>query len=133
SRLFTHTDQAIAVDCGMFCFVGADQFLPGARPRSVHHGRLALLADQRQPSGGRDPPLWIYLGARLMVNFFSGMITMGFLVAALFFFRFWKQTRDFLFMSFAVSFILLALGQTAGVVSQSYREDEIWIYLFRLA
>lgn len=68
-----------------------------------------------------------------MVNFFSGMITMGFLVASLFFFRFWKRTGDFFFGIFAVSFILLALGQTAGMISQSYREDETWIYLFRLA
>jgi hypothetical protein len=68
-----------------------------------------------------------------MVNFFSGMITMGFLVASLFFFRFWKRTNDQLFATFGISFILLALGQTAGVISQSYREDETWIYLFRLA
>ncbi|HZS63405.1 MAG TPA: DUF5985 family protein [Xanthobacteraceae bacterium] len=68
-----------------------------------------------------------------MASFFSGMIAMGYAVAALFFFRFWKRTADSLFAIFGVSFVLLALGQTAGVVWQSYREDETWIYLFRLA
>jgi peptidoglycan/LPS O-acetylase OafA/YrhL len=46
-----------------------------------------------------------------MIEFLSGAVTMGFIVAALFFTRFWRRTRDRLFLAFAVAFALLALNQ----------------------
>ena len=46
-----------------------------------------------------------------MIEFVSGLITMGFLVAAGFFARFWRQTADRLFLAFAIAFVLLALNQ----------------------
>jgi hypothetical protein len=30
----------------------------------------------------------------MLLNFLSGALTMGFLIAGLFFLRFWKRTRD---------------------------------------
>ena len=39
----------------------------------------------------------------------SGAVLMGYLVAGLFFFRFWKETQDRLFASFAAAFWILAL------------------------
>jgi len=68
-----------------------------------------------------------------MYQFLSGVIAAGFLVAALFFFKFWKSTGDWLFAAFGVSFILFALGQISSAVVQVSREDLNWIYLFRLA
>lgn len=68
-----------------------------------------------------------------MAALFSGMITAGFLVAALFFFRFWKQTRDSLFAIFGVSFLLFATSQAASVFFNAPRDDRIWVYLLRLA
>ncbi|HEY4640808.1 MAG TPA: DUF5985 family protein [Thermoanaerobaculia bacterium] len=44
-----------------------------------------------------------------MILFLSGVLTMGYLVAALFFLRFWRQTRDRLFGWFAAAFFILAL------------------------
>ena len=38
------------------------------------------------------------------LDFLSGAISMGFLVAAVFFLRFWRDTRDELFLAFALSF-----------------------------
>jgi peptidoglycan/LPS O-acetylase OafA/YrhL len=46
-----------------------------------------------------------------MIEFLSGAITMGFLVAAGFFMRFWRQTADRLFLAFAIAFALLAINQ----------------------
>ena len=46
-----------------------------------------------------------------MIEFFSGAVTLGFLVAAGFFLRFWRQTADRLFLAFALAFVLFALNQ----------------------
>jgi hypothetical protein len=46
-----------------------------------------------------------------MIEFFSGAVTLGFLVAAGFFVRFWRQTADRLFLAFAFAFVLFALNQ----------------------
>jgi hypothetical protein len=46
-----------------------------------------------------------------MSAFLSGMEVMAFLVAALLFFRFWRKTRDVLFMAFGAAFCLFALNQ----------------------
>ncbi len=46
-----------------------------------------------------------------LVSYLAGAVTMGFLVAALFFLRFWRRTRDRLFLAFGAAFALLALNQ----------------------
>ncbi len=65
--------------------------------------------------------------------FLSGMITMGFLVAALFFARFWARRRDLLFLAFCAAFLLLALNQALLTLSGVPSEERSWIYLLRLA
>jgi hypothetical protein len=69
-----------------------------------------------------------------MVNdFLAGAIVMGFLVAALMFLRFWKRTREGLFLAFSGSFLLL--GATQGLLTLGNFQDEerSWLYLLRLA
>ena len=46
-----------------------------------------------------------------LLDFLSGSVTFGFLLAALFFLRFWRRTRDGLFLAFATAILLLGLGQ----------------------
>jgi hypothetical protein len=41
----------------------------------------------------------------------AGALTMGFVIAGLFFLRFWRQTRDRLFALFALSFFVMALNR----------------------
>lgn len=65
--------------------------------------------------------------------FLSGMVTMGYAVAAAFLARFWVRTRDGLFAAFALAFALLAVGQALQVVLDIPREERSWVYLFRLA
>jgi Family of unknown function (DUF5985) len=65
--------------------------------------------------------------------FLSGMVTAGFLLAGLFFARFWSRSRDPLFAAFSAAFWLLALNQGLLVVSGIPREELSWTYLLRLA
>ena len=66
-------------------------------------------------------------------EFWAGMITMGFLVASLFFVRFWRRTGDWLFIAFGIAFLLFALNQALVVLTGIPREEQSWIYLLRLA
>lgn len=65
--------------------------------------------------------------------FLSGAITMGFVVAGLFFLRFWKRTGDSLFLSFAFAFWLLGLTQALLALTNMPVEERSWLYLIRLA
>jgi uncharacterized membrane protein HdeD (DUF308 family) len=67
-----------------------------------------------------------------MFQFLSGMVATGFLIAALFFFRFWRRTGDSLFATFGISFILFAIGQSASLVGDTPQDDRTWVYLLRL-
>ena len=68
-----------------------------------------------------------------MLAFLSGMTTMGYVIAGLFFFRFWWRTRDRLFVYFGVSFCLLAISQALSALSGISGDAQSWIYLPRLA
>jgi len=65
--------------------------------------------------------------------FVQGFITMGYVVAGLFFLRFFTRTRDGLFAAFAAAFWLLALNQALVGLSAVPREEATWFYLLRLA
>lgn len=69
----------------------------------------------------------------LHVGFLGGLIAMGLLVAAAFFLRFWRRTRDGLFLAFSASFALMALNQTLVILLQVPREEQSMFYLLRLA
>ncbi len=64
--------------------------------------------------------------------FLSGAITFGFVVAALFFARFWRRTGDGLFLAFAIAFALLGLNQALLVLSGIPVEERSPLYLIRL-
>ena len=65
-------------------------------------------------------------------DFLSGAVALGFFVCGLFFLRFWRRTRDPLFMSFAAAFALLGLGQSLVALANIPAEERAPIYLFRL-
>lgn len=68
-----------------------------------------------------------------LFDFLSGAITLGYLVAGLFFLRFWQRTRDGLFLAFAISFALLGVGQAVQALASIPEEERSYIFLFRLA
>lgn len=67
-----------------------------------------------------------------MIEFLSGAVTFGYLVAALFFARFWKKTGDRLFIAFAVAFVLLALNQALAQWLGAADERVGYTYLLRV-
>jgi hypothetical protein len=67
-----------------------------------------------------------------MNEFLSGAVTLGYLVAALFFLRFWRSTTDRLFLAFAVAFALFALNQGLAPALAVYRESTSFIYGLRV-
>lgn len=68
-----------------------------------------------------------------LFDFLSGAITLGFLVAGLFFLRSWHRTRDSLFLAFAVAFVLLGLGQAVQSLASIPQEERSYLFLIRLA
>ena len=67
-----------------------------------------------------------------MVLFLGGMLAMGYLVAALFFLRYWRRTRDRLFASFAVALFILAVQRALLAADLAIVEDRTWYYGLRL-
>jgi hypothetical protein len=67
-----------------------------------------------------------------LLDFLSGAATFGFLLSGLFFLRFWKRTRDGLFLAFAAAFLLLGVGQGLLALANIPVEERSWLYLFRL-
>lgn len=73
---------------------------------------------------GLDPILSAYA---------AGVITLGFLTTGLFFVKFWRRTKDGLFLAFAVAFALLAANAAIPVLLNVPSENQSYIYLLRLA
>jgi len=67
-----------------------------------------------------------------LYDFLSGALALGFGVCALFFLRFWRRTREELFLAFAFAFLLLGIGQTVLDLANIPTEERGSLYLFRL-
>jgi Family of unknown function (DUF5985) len=67
-----------------------------------------------------------------MEQLLMGAIAAGSVLAGLFFFRFWHQTRDRFFLYFAGSFWLEALNRIALALVEHANEQEPLFYVFRL-
>lgn len=63
--------------------------------------------------------------------FMLGAITMASLASGFFFLRFWRDTRDRLFLFFAISFGLEALSRTALALSEQPNEGDPLLYVIR--
>ena len=61
-----------------------------------------------------------------------GGIAMAALVAGLFFLRFWRETRDRLFLFFGLAFFVEALNRVALALSARPSEGDLIFYVVRL-
>jgi hypothetical protein len=68
-----------------------------------------------------------------LYDFLSGAVALGFAACALFFLRFWRRTREELFLAFALAFLLLGVGQTVLALASIPTEERGSLYLLRLA
>lgn len=67
-----------------------------------------------------------------MINgFLLGIIATSSLTAGIFFLRFWRDTRDSLFLTFAIAFIAEGLNRTAMLLLKQPNEGSPWIYVVR--
>ena len=62
----------------------------------------------------------------------SGAVSVAWLIAGLFFLRFWRQTRDPFFLYFTAAFWLEAASRVVAAFLLSTSEDEPILYLVRL-
>jgi hypothetical protein len=67
-----------------------------------------------------------------MQQFLLGGMAVLCLVAALFFFRFWRETSDRLFIIFSASFFLLGLTRLGLTIARDPTEGETSLYWVRL-
>ena len=68
-----------------------------------------------------------------LYDFLAGAVSFGCFVCALLFLRFWRRTRDELFVAFALAFGLLGIGQAIVGLAKLPTEERGSLYLFRLA
>ena len=67
-----------------------------------------------------------------MILFVSGAVTFAFLVAAIFFLKFWKSTADRLFLGLGIAFFLFALNQLTAALLGPADERSGYSYLLRV-
>ena len=67
-----------------------------------------------------------------MIDLMSGILVALDLVAGLFFLRFWRASRDRLFVLFGVAFWILALQRVLLSITRAVVEDQAMFYTLRL-
>ena len=68
----------------------------------------------------------------MSADFISGGTLVAAVVIALFFLRYWHQTRDRLFLMFAAGFFTLALSRLILAFLEEDDEGRVFVYAFRL-
>lgn len=68
----------------------------------------------------------------MIEGFLLGIIATSSVMAGIFFLKFWKHTRDFLFVAFAIAFIIEGLSRASVLLLAKPNEGSPWIYLVRL-
>jgi peptidoglycan/LPS O-acetylase OafA/YrhL len=68
----------------------------------------------------------------IAVAYLNGAATLGYIVAAAFFLRFWRKTRDRLFLAFSVAFALLAINQVLATFIGAGDENVVYAYVLRV-
>ena len=64
-------------------------------------------------------------------GFLLGVIATCSLLAGLFFLRFWRDTRDSLFLNFALAFIIEGINRTVMMFYAHPNEASPWVYIVR--
>jgi len=68
-----------------------------------------------------------------MINgFLLGIIATASVTAGVFFLRFWRDTRDSLFLAFGVAFLIEGINRSGMLLLRQPNEGSTWIYLIRL-
>lgn len=68
----------------------------------------------------------------MLEGFFLGVIVTASIVAAAFFWKFWRQTRDMLFLAFSAAFLVEGINRLSFLLIESPNEGRPAIYVVRL-
>jgi hypothetical protein len=68
-----------------------------------------------------------------MTPFLGGILACAYFVIGLYFWRFWRTTRDGLFVFFAAGFGLMCFERVVLAISHEWQEQNPLIYLMRFA
>ena len=68
----------------------------------------------------------------MLEGFLLGVIVTASLTAALFFLKFWRATRDGLFLAFAIAFLIEGLNRAGVLLLERPNEGSPIVYLVRL-
>lgn len=68
----------------------------------------------------------------MIEGFLLGIIVTGSAVAGAFFLKFWKQTRDLLFLGFGAAFLIEAVNRVAFLFLEQPNAGTTAIYIVRL-
>jgi uncharacterized membrane protein HdeD (DUF308 family) len=68
----------------------------------------------------------------MIEGFLLGIIVSASLVAAAFFWKFWRQTRDTLFLAFAAAFLIEGINRMSFLLLDAPNEGRPAIYVVRL-
>jgi uncharacterized membrane protein HdeD (DUF308 family) len=64
--------------------------------------------------------------------FLLGVIVTSSLTAGVFFLKFWRRTRDSLFLAFAIAFLIMGVNRIGTLTVDRPNEASPWTYLVRL-
>ena len=67
----------------------------------------------------------------IIEGFLLGVVATCSFAAGIFFLRFWRDTRDSLFLNFALAFLIEGANRTAMMFFSHPNEASPWIYLVR--
>ncbi|MFZ0735423.1 MAG: DUF5985 family protein [Candidatus Sulfotelmatobacter sp.] len=65
-------------------------------------------------------------------GFLLGVVATSSVLASLFFLRFWRRTRDSLFLAFSIAFFIEGLNRISTLLTRHPNEGSPWIYSVRL-
>jgi hypothetical protein len=64
-------------------------------------------------------------------GFLLGIIATSSFACGLFFLRFWRKTRDPLFLAFALAFLIEAFNRLPELLSSHPNQSSPWVYIVR--
>jgi uncharacterized membrane protein HdeD (DUF308 family) len=67
-----------------------------------------------------------------IASFLLGVIAMSSLTSGLFFLKFWRQTRDTLFLAFALAFLIEGVNRCSILFLAKPNEGSPYVYIVRL-
>lgn len=130
---------AVVLDSCGISFLRVEQLVVSSGPSDFSRSSALAIAIDGTVFRNRNPNLRSGMGINAMsqidpvlASFFAGAALSGYLVIALFFFRFWIKSRDSLFLTFFAAFLLLACNSLAPLLLHGFNDQIPAVYSFRL-